>query len=277
MFYMRPMTCAPSKATATQPPRCPRCSRETDDERLSRYSFGLKRLAEIGLAFAEGLHEAFQAQAVEAEAQEAPAQTPPAEPQSDGAATEAAAAPPERASQIELGRTFDRVARAVRLCYMLEDKLIQDFAARAKAAAKDAAEQAVEGERQRRNATRRTVNRVVKEAIQAEAGDRSEREHLLSRLKLRLDQDDIYWDLASKPAEILIARLFRDLELDPDWDRWQGEAWLNGGDYAPHGDPSAATDCPICGRAPPPVAAAQSQRPDPAPEVPAAATGRDPP
>jgi hypothetical protein len=209
----------------------PDCSRETDAERLARYSFALKRLAEIGLAFAEGLHQEFQAPAVEtaapaAQVQTLPAETPaPAEMQSGVAADDAAAVPPpDRPSRIELARTFDRVARSVRLACMLEDKLIQDFAARAKEAAKEAAEQQVEKERLRRNATRRTVDRVVKEAIQVEAGDQSERNHLLGQLKLRLDQNDIYWDLASKPAEILIAWLFRDLGLDPAWDRWQGKA-----------------------------------------------------
>ena len=266
------MNSSPPSPTENQPPRCPRCSRETDEERLARYSFGLKRLAELGLAFAEGLHREFQAQAVKAEAPAADVQTPPAEipppaeAQSGSAAADAMARP-GRASRIELGRTFERVARSVRLAYLLEDKLIQDFAARAKEAAKEAAEQTAEKERQRRNATRRTVDRVVKEAIQAEAGDQSERNHLLGQLKLRLDQNDIYWDLASKPAEILIARLFRDLGLDPDWDRWQGEAWLNGDDYKSQDETPPA--CPICGCAPRPV--------QPAPKSPSTATGSDPP
>jgi hypothetical protein len=240
-------------------------------------------LAEIGLAFAEGLHQEFQAQPVAGQTQEAEAPAPPAETpapdaaQSASPAAEAAAAPPERASRIELSRTFERVARSVRLAYLLEEKFIEDFAARAKEAAKEAAEQQVEKERLRRNATRRTVDRVVKEAIEAEAGDQSERNHLLGQLKLRLDQNDIYWDLASKPAEILIARLFRDLGLDPDWDRWQGEAWLNGDDYkVPDETPPA---CPICGRAPTrsPVPAAEPDPPAAAPEIQAAATGSDPP
>ena len=266
------MTCSPSNPTINRSPRCPRCSRETDEERLARYSFGLKRLAEIGLAFAEGSHREFQANGPVADAQ-SETHTPTAEGQSDSAAEEAVAAPPDRASRIELSRTFERVARSVRLVYMLEDKLIQDFAARAKAAAKDAAEQAVGKERQRRNATRRTVDRVVKEAIDAEAGDQSERNHVLGQLKLRLDQNDVYWDLASKPAEILIARLFRELGLEPDWDRWHGEAWLNGDHYKIPDDTPPI--CPICGRAPPPVPAALPG--GPVSEIPGTATGSDPP
>jgi hypothetical protein len=262
MFFIHPMNTAPPNPACKPAARCPRCSRETDEERLARYSSGLKRLAEIGLAFAEGLHQEFQVGTVEVQAQAA---EPPGEAQSDSAAQPAAV--PDRASRIELGRTFERVARSVRLAYLLEDKLIQDFAARAKEAAKDAAEQAVEKERLRRNATRRTVDRVVKEAIQAEAGDQSERNHLLGQLKLRLDQNDIYWDLATKPAEILIARLFRDLGLDPDWDRWQGEAWLNGDDYKVSDETPPV--CPICGCTP----ASPAQRTE-APQEPGSA---DPP
>jgi hypothetical protein len=257
------MNTAPSTPTADQPPRCPHCSRETEAERLARYSDGLKLLAQIGLGFARRLDRDAQAadQAAPAEnsGDAAPPDPPPAPP------------PPDRPNQIELSRAFERIARTVRLSYMLEEKLIRDFAAHAKEVAKDAAEQAIEAERKRRSATKSTVNRVVKEAIQAEAGDQGEREHLLGRLRLRLDQDDMYRDLATKPAEILIARLFRDLELDPNWDRWQGEAWLSGADYAPPDD--AAPSCPICGRAP----AARSGEPPPGPEIPAAGTGSDPP
>jgi hypothetical protein len=262
MFYIQPMNSAASNPSAsnpsaTTPPRCPHCSPETEAERLARYSAGLKLLSEIGLAIAKGLHP--DARPAEAEAPNPPDATP-AEPDV-----------PDRPSHIELSRAFERIARTVRLSYMLEEKLIRDFAAHAKEAAKDAAEQAIEAERKRRSATKSTVNRVVKEAIQAEAGDQSERDHLLGRLRLRLDQDDMYRDLATKPAEILIARLFRDLELDPDWDRWQGEEWLSGADYAPQGE--AAPVCPICGRASAPVPAV----PAPEPESPGPATGTDPP
>jgi hypothetical protein len=276
MFYIFPMNCTTAKPTADQPPRCPHCSRETEAERLARYSAGLKRLAEIGLGFAEGLHRQREALDLDAEARE---QTPPSDTPAPNSAGASAAAPPDRPSRIELARTFERVSRCVRLSYMLEEKLIRDFAAHAKEAAQDAAEQAIEAERKRRSATKSTVNRVVKEAIQAEAGDQGEREHLLGRLRLRLDQDDMYRDLATKPAEILIARLFRDLELDPNWDHWQGEAWLSGADYAPPDAAAAMPVCPICRRAlsPSPIPAARPDGPAAEPETPGPATGSDPP
>jgi hypothetical protein len=261
------MVISESNLTANTPPRCPRCSRETEEERLARYSSGLRLLAEIGLDLARGLRQEALGPAAEAPAQAAEERTA----QSDAPAPIAADAPPDRPTLTETSRSFERVARAVRLSYMLEEKLIRDFAAHAKEAAKDAAEQAIEAERKRRSATKSTVNRVVKEAIQAEAGDQSEREHLLGRLRLRLDQDDMYRDLATKPAEILIARLFRELELDANWDRWQGEEWLNGADYTTPGDATAPPVCPICRRAP----VAEPGRK--APEIPGTAGGRDPP
>jgi hypothetical protein len=259
------MNSTPSNPSATPSPRCPHCSPETEAERLARYSAGLKLLSEIGLAIAKGLHP--EARPAEAEAPNPPDATPA---ESAAPSRSAAAVAPDRPSHIELSRAFERIARTVRLSYMLEEKLMRDFAAHAKEAAKDATEQAIEAERKRRSATKSTVNRVVKEAIQAEAGDQGEREHLLGRLRLRLDQDDMYRDLATKPAEILIARLFRDLELDPNWDRWQGEEWLNGADYAPPGDASAPPACPICGRPPRPVPTARPGESAPEPQ-----TGRD--
>jgi hypothetical protein len=114
----------------------------------------------------------------------------------------------------------------------------------------------------------------VREAIHAEAGDQSERNHLLGQLKLRLDRNDMYADLAKVPAEILIARIFRELDLAPDWERWQGESWLDGSEYAPHDAPDAAVAlCPICRR--PPIREAGQAEPEREPIC--AAAGSDPP
>ena len=256
------MTSAPPDP-ATGPPRCPRCSRETAEERLARHSDGLKRLAEIGLGFAEEVDLEVQARAAEARARlakaEAGAVPPPAEPPGK--------------DRPDLALTFTRISRCVRLTFMLEDKLHANFEARRNGDEARAAERAKEaaGERQKRD--RATAERVVREAIRAEAGDQNEYNRLISQMKLRLDRSDIEQEAGKIPTEALIQRVCRDLGLDPDWDWWQGEEWLGGADDdAPM---ASAAPCPICHPAasPPP----ERDRTDPAPSPLPATGGSDPP
>jgi hypothetical protein len=138
------MTSAHPNLTASPAPRCPHCSRETEEERLARYSDGLKQLAGFGLIIAKALALEIQEQAGEASAR-----PEAAEATADAAPAAKPAAQTTRPPLIEIGRTFERVSRSVRLCYMLEDKFIDDAAARAKRAATEAAEQRVEAERLR--------------------------------------------------------------------------------------------------------------------------------
>lgn len=137
MFYISAMRTAPSNCTANQPTRCPRCSRKTEEERLTRQLSGLKELTEIGLAFARALNRELQAAVVESQSRAMPAPPPPdetpapAEPRSNAGAEATPKAPPARPSYSELGRTFDRVSRALRFGYLLEEKLVAGFLPRA--------------------------------------------------------------------------------------------------------------------------------------------------
>jgi hypothetical protein len=54
----------------------------------------------------------------------------------------------------------------------------------------------------------------------------------------RLDNDDIYGLVASRPVGELVAMLCRDLGLEPDWDALAAEAWAQAEiDSAPEGSP----------------------------------------
>jgi hypothetical protein len=224
----------PEPNPAIQPRPCPRCSRETEDARLQRYADGLKRLAEYGLVVAEALAgeargqaAAAEAPAVKTEAQETP---PPVETATSGKA--------------RLAQAFDKVARAVRLSFMLEERFHADFAARRQAQAQAASQAAAHEAQARRRRNRATIERVVTEAIGDAASDKKERDALGWQLKYRLDRPDMLEDLPTLPVGTLIARICRDLGLDPDGERWQNEAWYHGADE----DPSeAAPICPICG------------------------------
>jgi hypothetical protein len=258
MFFIHPMTNAPPDP-ATQKPHCPRCSRETAEARLARHSEGLKRLAEIGLGFAEEVDLEVRARAAEARARLAKAEADAVPPPT---------APPDR-NQPDLALTFTRISRCVRLTFILEDRLHADFAARRNADEARITARAREEAGERRDRERATVERVTREAIRAEAGDENEFNYLINWMNLRLERDDIAQEAGRLPTEMLIARVCRDLGIDPDWDQWQGEDWLEGDDDAP------PAPCPICQPATPPPA--ERERDDPAASPLPATGGSDPP
>jgi hypothetical protein len=61
--------------------------------------------------------------------------------------------------------------------------------------------------------------------ILAEVCDQAEVDRLAEESWERLDQDDIYGDLAAKPVSEIIAMVCKDLGLAPDWATLAEEAW----------------------------------------------------
>ena len=118
----------------------------------------------------------------------------------------------------DLALAFDRVSRAVRLTELLHKELSGD-SEDPQAAAQDA-------EASRRAAHRdravRIVRRVARDhcrkdgfAVSAIAREAAE----------RLDDDDIYALVSSRPVGELVALICRDFGLEPDWDGLAAEAW----------------------------------------------------
>jgi hypothetical protein len=114
---------------------------------------------------------------------------------------------------------YARAARAVRMTILLQSKLIkqlQDWERDTLSRATDDQE----GDRKAR------VERDHAEAEEVEwlVGDGAE----------RLDRDDIYGLVQSRPVSELVAMICKDLGLDPDWPKLAEEAWaraeMAGGD-----------------------------------------------
>ncbi len=117
-----------------------------------------------------------------------------------------------------LTRTFDRAARSARLSYILEARLADAPVGPAADVPDPSRDQAGEARRQRKAETRE----IVRGVIEAEVSDCVQRRYI-ERLDERLErehQPDFTW----KPLGEMVARICRDLGLDPDWSRW-GEAW----------------------------------------------------
>lgn len=122
---------------------------------------------------------------------------------------------------------YARVARAVRLTLMLQAKLVTDI--RRLDAAEDGriaeiqdAEARSEPEYRHKVRVERIVERV---ALAAHGDDEDKVDALMREAGERLDDDDIYRDILTRPVGELVASLCRDLNLDPDWAKLAQEAW----------------------------------------------------
>jgi hypothetical protein len=70
----------------------------------------------------------------------------------------------------------------------------------------------------------RTV-RIVERIARRDCDDAEDIERRVGEAAGRLDQDDIYGDVLSRPISELIAMICKDLGLDPDWPQLAREAW----------------------------------------------------
>jgi hypothetical protein len=117
---------------------------------------------------------------------------------------------------------YARIARAVRLTVMLQARLIAERrdGEDARTAARAAA--AFERREQKRRRVERMVERV---AIDACGDDEALAEHLAVEAIERLEDDDLYGDVMSRPVGELVALICRDLGLEPDWAVLAEQAW----------------------------------------------------
>ncbi|MGZ3398694.1 MAG: hypothetical protein ACXWKX_05705 [Caulobacteraceae bacterium] len=156
---------------------------------------------------------------------------------------------------------YSRVSRAVRLTLMLQSRLIKDRKADEQAEAKALAE--VRAEQAKQEAVRDPVYQrkvrvetiLERVALARHPGDAARADRLVREGGERLDDEDLYGDLMERPLSELVARLCRDLGLDPDWSELAEELW------AVREVESGAVGWPLAGLVPP----RQAGRPPPTP------------
>jgi hypothetical protein len=117
----------------------------------------------------------------------------------------------------DVGLAFSRVSRAVRLAVLLQSELVKgrDEAAEAEAAP-DRGRQAHIGR------AVRIVRRIARDHCRAEPFAVSA---YAKEAAERLEDDDIYGLVQTRPVGELVALICRDLGLAPDWAALAGEAW----------------------------------------------------
>ncbi|HEX4739700.1 MAG TPA: hypothetical protein VH353_00025 [Caulobacteraceae bacterium] len=139
---------------------------------------------------------------------------------------------------------FARLSRAIRLTVALEartDEALRALRAGVAAegeASRDQARRRATAEALTRNKARRdTVERLVIEAAEREIEDDEALCGVFQALDERLDDDAVYFHLDRLPLRETVERLCADLELTPDWSRWEGEGWTP---QAPFARPAAS-------------------------------------
>ena len=120
---------------------------------------------------------------------------------------------------------FSRAARTVRVTALLQSRLIKDAEQLRLHTAAEAEERAEEKQRLQpvyRHKAR--VERIV-ERLAIDQCDEDTIECVIVEAGERLDDEDLYGDIMTRPVGELVALLCRDLGLEPDWDRLSEEAW----------------------------------------------------
>jgi hypothetical protein len=126
----------------------------------------------------------------------------------------------------EVALAYSRITRAVRLTIALKAKLADEGRVRKERDEAAEVKRLWECEEQRIDRRRDQVERLVEQAIETEASE-GERDRLMSGLRERLDEDDIDAKLTDRPIGEVLARICRDLGIEPDPSLWANEIWAD--------------------------------------------------
>ncbi|HVY33958.1 MAG TPA: hypothetical protein VG960_06010 [Caulobacteraceae bacterium] len=123
---------------------------------------------------------------------------------------------------------YARVSRAVRMTILLQSKLIADLQTLEVKGAQAAANansllgtQRVGLECDQKD----RIGRIIARIAGADGADEDEVERLAEEAAERLDQDDLYGDVLTRPVSELVAQICKDLGLEPNWPQLAEEAW----------------------------------------------------
>jgi len=155
---------------------------------------------------------------------------------------------------------FSRVARAVRMTFALQSRLVTDFKARSQPASPEKTTSQVRWIGQlspAEQARRSRLREVVRGVAEGEALDAETVERLVREAGERIEDDGVFGDIMARPFGEIVALIFRDVGLSPDWDSLAQEVWAQEERKAgARGSPFAAW---TGGRTRPPPRAAEAE------------------
>ncbi len=179
----------------------------------------LGELAEIGLRLAGALERLALAQVAAAEM---------------ALAAGEAGAPAVPAPRVDLGLSFDRLSRAIRLTLMLETRIAEGEVARGAQAAREA-EHAAWTEAQAE-----AVLEVVEKTLEADGQDDETIIERLRETRDYLESGDDDYDVLEHPLSRVIALICEEFGVEPDWSLWTDTDWaIEEAQDRPRGSPYA--------------------------------------
>jgi len=143
----------------------------------------------------------------------------------------------------DLGRTYDRLSRAIRLTLHLETRVAEgEVARRAQAAlarAKTARAERAAAVSAWTKAREATVLRVVEKTLEADGLDDEAIVERLTEARENLNEFTEF-DVSELPVGLVIARICKEIGAKPDWAVWANEAWaIEEAQDRPRGSPYA--------------------------------------
>ena len=196
---------------ADTPPLEPQTALDPAAERVARQCRILAELAEIGLRLALSLER------------QAAAQTPP----NDGA--DADVPSPAEPFRGDLGRTFDRLTRSIRLTQMLENRIADGEVARLATAAQVRAKAAKAAQDAAADAWAEAqtaaVLQVVEQTLEADGQDDEIIIERLRETREYLESGDEDFDIVELPTGLVIAHICKEFGVTPDWSLWADTDW----------------------------------------------------
>jgi len=179
----------------------------------------------------------------------------------------------------EVGLTFQRLSRGIRLCLALHARIRQDGQELAEKLAAEQIKRANAARNALRSQQKARVKRAVEQSIDTHGRERGMREDLLAGMRESLDEhlrdEDLDEDLLNLPISELIDRICIYLRIDPAWQMWTTEPWAVAEAEAnmpgsPYAEPPTETE-PTPGVTAEPEPTREASRPQ------LATTGKDPP
>ena len=132
----------------------------------------------------------------------------------------------------DVALAYSRVSRSVRMAMLLQTRLAGEPEAETPPQDDDGpASMSVywikPGEilSEQRSARRERVEQIVESIARGETGDDEAAEHIRREAAERLERDDLYGEVLTRPISELVFEICRDLNLAPDWPRLARQPW----------------------------------------------------
>jgi hypothetical protein len=128
---------------------------------------------------------------------------------------------------------FDRLSRAIRLTLVLKGRIHAELRDLKAGVVKARAEAHAEAEKRARERTEKAsddrierVRELVLNVAESEHEKIEDFDRVYEALGIRLEMDEPIFGSAEHPLRAVVDHLCKELDLHPDWSRWEGEGWL---------------------------------------------------